>query len=235
MSAVPGMHAFSGCDTTSCFRGKGKRATFHLTQQLDSVRLAMSGLGNSLPCRGNVMERCEASVCHLYKVPMCTSINLARYQLFSKKSPKAKQLSLTMDALNQHTRRSNYQAYIWKHALQTTLNMPSPDGNGWVVKETAQGHSYLEITWMTLAPAPQALLKFVSCKCRTGCNTGRCSCFDCGLGCTDVCGCCNCKNKCLEESNTLESEEANSTSAKLDDTALPSDFDEDDSDSKFRV
>ena len=74
VSVMPGMHAFSGCDTTSWVRGKGKRATFHLTQQLDSVRLAMSGLGNSLPCRGDVMERCEASVCHLYKVPMCMSI-----------------------------------------------------------------------------------------------------------------------------------------------------------------
>ena len=34
-----------------------------------------------------------------------------------------------------------------------------------------------------------------------------------------------------EYSNILESEKANSTSAKLDDTALPSDFDEDDSES----
>ena len=42
-------------------------------------------------------------------------------------------------------------------------------------------------------------------------------------------GFCNCKNKRQEESNTLESEKANFTSAKLDDTALPSDFDEDDS------
>ena len=58
-----------------------------------------------------------------------------------------------------------------------------------------------------------------------------CSCFDSGLECTDVCGCCNCKNKRQEKSNALESEKANSTSAKLDDTALPSDFDEDDSES----
>ena len=89
----------------------------------------MSDLGNSLPCRDNVMERCEASVCHLYKLPMCMFM------------------------------------------------------------------------------------------------------FDSGLGCTDVCRFCNCKNKRQEESNTLESEKANSTSAKLDDTALPSDFDEDDSES----
>ena len=40
-------------------------------KKLDSVRLAMSGLENSLPCRDDVMERCEASVRHLYKLPMC--------------------------------------------------------------------------------------------------------------------------------------------------------------------
>ena len=45
------------------------------------------------------------------------------------------------------------------------------------------------------------------------------------------CGCCNCKNKRQEMSNTLESEKANSTPEKLDDTALPSDFDKDDSES----
>lgn len=73
--ALPGMHAFSGCDTTSCFKGKGKKRAFDLTRENDCHRLAMATLGDSLPCTDESLRQCEAFVCHLYRQPKCSSVN----------------------------------------------------------------------------------------------------------------------------------------------------------------
>ena len=33
-----------------------------------------------------------------------------------------------------HLKRANYQAFLWKHALETQTNQ-APDGHGWQMKE----------------------------------------------------------------------------------------------------
>ena len=40
-----------------------------------------------------------------------------------------------------------------------------------------------------LLPAPGTIFEFVSCKCKKGCQTKRCSCFTCieNLMCTELC------------------------------------------------
>ena len=67
--------------------------------------------------------------------------------------------------------------------------MPSPVGNGWRMSE-----GQLETHWMTRNSAPDSLLEYVSCKCKTACKTLRCSCVKSSLKCTDVCGCSDCCN-----------------------------------------
>jgi len=42
-----------------------------------------------------------------------------------------------------HVLRANYQTYIWKHADQATMDMPSPDGCGWAVDEA----NLLHVDW----------------------------------------------------------------------------------------
>ena len=44
-NALPGLHTFAGCDTTSSFSGKGKRAAFALVNA--GKRHAMQQLGQS--------------------------------------------------------------------------------------------------------------------------------------------------------------------------------------------
>jgi hypothetical protein len=56
----------------------------------------------------------------------------------------------------------------------------------------------LVINWSTSGPVPAELLKFIHCGCKTGkCDSGRCSCFDAKLPCTDYCKCMNimCNNR----------------------------------------
>ena len=67
--------------------------------------------------------------------------------------------------------------------------MPSPHGYGWKVKDDE-----ITIDWMDQQPAPLELLETVSCGCRRGCTSGRCSCSKASLACTDACKCSGCGN-----------------------------------------
>jgi len=47
-STLSGYHAFSGCDSTGTFTGRGKVAGFKLLQEDESFRSTMAGIGQSL-------------------------------------------------------------------------------------------------------------------------------------------------------------------------------------------
>ena len=100
------------------------------------------------------------------------------------------QLPPTQDALRKHVQRANYQAFVWKNALEAMPNITGPNGHGWIASR--DGH--LEVDWMDQKPAPTDLLELVSCLCRTVCTTGRCSCSKAALSCTDACLCVNCES-----------------------------------------
>ena len=60
--ALPGIHALTGCDSTSAFVGKGKRQAFHFpVESGPNMRAAMMMVGNSF---GHDDER-MCSVCML--------------------------------------------------------------------------------------------------------------------------------------------------------------------------
>ena len=77
-AALPGIHAFSGCDTMSAFVGKGKTKIFRLASQSDCLRLAMIRLGCSLTPNEELFTECEKFVCHLYGLPTCSGVNEVR-------------------------------------------------------------------------------------------------------------------------------------------------------------
>ena len=92
----------------------------------------------------------------------------------------------TSDCLRQHVKRSAYQAAIWKCALKAKPEIPSPDGHGWKVSPTN-----LEIVWSTIPPAPQAILDFMKCTCKSNCSSQRYGCRKNNLKCTKACSCDN--------------------------------------------
>ena len=96
----------------------------------------------------------------------------------------------TKDAMLKHIKRANFQAKIWKSALQNNT-VPSPNNHGWIVK-----NDLISIHWLDQPPALDAILILISCSWKTGCATKRCSCVRQGLSCTDGCKCTNaCSNK----------------------------------------
>ena len=98
-------------------------------------------------------------------------------------------LQLAIALPNISTEQTFKQPPSWCECLSAEVNLPSPVGNGWMLKNDDE----LEITWMARPRAPQSLIECVECKCKSGCLTMRCSCRKAELKCTDLCSCCDCQ------------------------------------------
>ena len=67
--ALPGLHAFSGCDSVSAFVSKGKKKAFDLLYLNQELFLqGMQQLGNSHSISEELQDSCEAFTCALYGV-----------------------------------------------------------------------------------------------------------------------------------------------------------------------
>ena len=64
--ALPGIHAVTGCDTTSCFNSIGKVKCFKVMESEKSFIDAMSLLGESVEMSDSLLEVLEQFVCRLY-------------------------------------------------------------------------------------------------------------------------------------------------------------------------
>ena len=87
------------------------------------------------------------------------------------------------DSLYKYIQRANFQAAIHRRSLECRSNIPPPKNHGWKMA----GDSY-EVDWMTLPPAPEAILELVHCACKkkNNCVKGRCTCKLHELPCTDL-------------------------------------------------
>jgi hypothetical protein len=143
--ALIGYHALTGCDYTSPFFRKGKVIPLKKAQK-DKLHLeGLSNLGESATFtdHDNLVEK---YVCSLYGQPRLSSVNEARSKIFLQRykpshpdSPleKIKSLDAGMlppckDVMLQKFARSNYVAYLWKHAeRKDPLDHMDPTDHGW--------------------------------------------------------------------------------------------------------
>ena len=209
---LPSLHAITGCDSVSAFATKGKKKAFDIVQLYPSLRQIVGSLGERVPASDEDLNKLEQFVCALYNDHRCNSVNELRYKLFCKsKNQQSHQLPPTKAALKNHLRRANYQAYLWKHALETQMNQ-APDGHGWQLKD-----GQLEIYWTNQAPAPDSVMELVCCGCKGLCQTRRCSCVRNGLPCTEACTCQDNCNNCLSKEDS-EDDDNDSDDDTDDDT-----------------
>ena len=186
---LPGLHAFTGCDTTSAFVGKGKKKGLDLLEKSETALAAMQKLGESFEVSDSLTKLCQDFICALFGGQKDT-VNELRYLLFCIKSMQDYQLQPTLNALRKHVSRANYQCAIWKRALLPQPSVPSPVGKRWKITEDG-----LSVDWMDLLPAPLAVLELLSCRCNSSC-----SCFANKLPCTDACFCGDsCENRVIED------------------------------------
>ncbi len=146
-NVLPGYHAFTGCDSTIAFTGRGKVSGFRLLKDDVSFRNAMAGIGQSFGMYAEQLAKGEQAICTLYGRKQLTNVNSARHRMFRTQTTDPCNLPPCQSADQNHPRRANYQAAIWMMCLETAYMMPtcclhetdilSPRGYGCVVTDYA--------------------------------------------------------------------------------------------------
>ena len=124
------------------------------------------------------------------------------------------QLPSCKDTLRKHILRANFQAYIWRTCFEFYPATSNPENHGW-----KQNNDSLVFDWMEGAPAPKAVLEFLSCNCRRTCSPSNCACILNGLKCTDMCRLAECTNR--ENEDNVENEcESEASDFEVDDEEI---------------
>ena len=76
-NALPGLHAFTGSDSTSAFSGRGKKSPLKLCMKNSAACAAMASLGCTFD-KGIPFSACESFVCSLYGKPKLNDVNECR-------------------------------------------------------------------------------------------------------------------------------------------------------------
>ena len=184
--ALPFFHAFTGCDTVSCFYGKGKKTAMDTWNSFPEVTTAFLSLGNTPPVVDDSnMAILERFVVLLYdRTSTQTAVNDARKQLFVKKGRQFDAIPPIRAALLEHSKRAVLQAgYIWGQALIPSPTMPNPQDSGWTL-ESSLWRPY----WTALPDVMSSCQELVRCGCKKGCRR-QCSCVKASLCCTALCKC----------------------------------------------
>ena len=184
--ALPVFHAFTGCDTVSCFGGRGKKTALETWKSYPDVTHAFLTLAQApSEVSDACMEQLERFVVLLYdRTSSKMEVNDARKQLFAQKGRALDAIPPTRAALVEHTKRAAYQAgHCWGQALTPSPVLPSPEEWGW----TMDGEIWMPF-WTSLPDVTKSCRELVRCGCKKGCR-GRCSCVKADLRCTALCTC----------------------------------------------
>ena len=113
--ALPVFHTFSGSDTTSAFRGRGKKSAWQAWQAYEEVTQAFTFLAS------HPFQHLRADSDHFQKIE-----RLTREELFCRKNCSIDNIPPTQNALLQRTKWTVYQTGIWTTSTQVHQAVPSP-------------------------------------------------------------------------------------------------------------
>lgn len=190
------LHAISGCDTTSAFYGKGKVQSIQLGKKID-LQGTINVFNNPDASYEQVAEAGEKYILALYGAKQTEkSLDELRYVHFNKyvgltnNKVILSKLPPSSAAARQHSMRTFHQVQLWRGNALNSENW------GW-----KKNDNILSPIYTTKSPAPQSILKLVSCSCKKGCGK-RCGCVKARLRCSTMCKYCqglSCFNKNLED------------------------------------
>ena len=149
------LHAFTGCDSTSAFVGRGKMRPIQTLKRFPKYIPTFAQLDEE--CDIGIMKLIEEFVCKMYGHPRASSIDDVRFNMLKAKcggedgmiDPK-KNIDFSLlppcsKSLQQHILRTNYQVSIWKRSHIRFPVIPKPtEGNGWVISDSG----FMEPKWV---------------------------------------------------------------------------------------
>lgn len=186
--ALPVFHCFTGCDTVSCFAGRGQKTAWEAWNSYFVVTQAFLNLHDDNEPEDidlatfSVLER---FVIIMYDITSdCIDLDTSRRQLFTKKCRPLESLPPTADAFVQHVLRTTLQAIqCWSHCFVKQTPVLYPEKWGWL-KEDDKWIPF----WGKLPEASKICNELLRCSCKKGC-VARCKCVKAKLQCTALCQC----------------------------------------------
>ena len=118
--ALLGFHSFTGCDSVSCFAGKGKLKPLKIMQQ--NHEILFSDFGRSVELSDDMIDQLETYVCKMYGKTSASSVNKVRYDIVRQrlgagcsneplschKGIDLSHLPPCRSSLHKHIKRANY-------------------------------------------------------------------------------------------------------------------------------
>ena len=79
-------HAITGCDSTRCFKGRGKKKSLLVLKNSTEEFQNLRNLGDQFPLTAELIDTCERFTCRLYQRNSdINDINILRYKIYCKK------------------------------------------------------------------------------------------------------------------------------------------------------
>lgn len=170
--ALPGIHAFSGCDFNSCFYRKGKIKPLQLMMDNPVFCKAFIDVGdltNNTSCNNyevcietSLFKTIEKFVCILYGYKKEDSLHNVRHQMFLKtyKNPNVNEL-LKLNITNfdpsnippckselyMHFLRTAFISNIWQSAYKGTLDFVDASKFGWKLVKAPNLEDQYDFNW----------------------------------------------------------------------------------------
>ena len=133
--ALLSLHAFTGCDSTSCFKGIGKLKPLKILLKTAKYEATLARLGDSWDVPPDLMEKLDTFTCALYGRPGIKRVDELRYlklnefgsegQLDAQRNMEMSKVPPCRKSLEQHVRRVNYQVAIWKKSHLANPDVPA--------------------------------------------------------------------------------------------------------------
>jgi hypothetical protein len=147
-TALLGLHAFTHCNSTSAFKGKGKVRQIKLLEKTEKYQKILGALGDHWDVSNTLENELEAFTCAMYGRKNDTNVDHLRYTILREKSGgrdgkidinRNVDLSLLppcKKSLVQHIHRANYQVAIWNRSHIAIQNASKPtEGHGWKLED----------------------------------------------------------------------------------------------------
>lgn len=182
--ALPFWFAFTGCDTVSSFRGRGKKTAWNVWNSFPEVTQAFINLSENDFIQESDLKLIERFVVLMYdKTSPLMTVNECRRDLFTKKCRPIESCPPTYNALVQHTKRAMLQSNIWLQSLKLNIEERDISNFGWLISPDIKTTPL----WLTIPEASKICKELTKCSCKKGCKT--CKCKRAGLICTELCAC----------------------------------------------
>ena len=178
-------HGFTGCDTVSFFKGKGKKTLWQTWASMKNITSVFLALLDDLNSVTDNLSSLEHYVVVAYdKTSTEVEVNSARKVMFAQKGRDLERIPPTKSALLCHTKRAVLQAsHCWNKLLEKMIPLQSPSDWGW----HCDGEKFNPV-WSDLPPVTETLSELLKCGCKKGCG-GHCKCKKAYLPCTSLCRC----------------------------------------------